>query len=68
MGAGISIAFLNGVDMILNWTYLVLGGWTFIWAWVIFTILNVNPASWIINWVYLKNRWQEMKSIVTFNN
>jgi hypothetical protein len=32
-----------------------------LWAWVVFTVLSLNPASWIINWIYLKNRWQEMK-------
>ena len=31
-GLGFLIAFLNGVDMILNWIYVVLGGWAFIWA------------------------------------
>jgi hypothetical protein len=33
------------------------------WAWIVFTILNVNPASWVINGIYLKNRWDEMKKI-----
>lgn len=31
------------------------------WAWVVFSILNLNPVSWIINGIYLKNRWREMR-------
>lgn len=30
------------------------------WAWVIGIILQVNPILWIINSIYLKNRWDEM--------
>jgi len=31
------------------------------WGWLAFVVLGLNPAAWIINGVYLKNRWQEMK-------
>jgi len=31
------------------------------WAWLVYIILSVNPAEWIINGLYLKNRWQGMK-------
>lgn len=30
------------------------------WAWVIGIILQLNPILWIINGIYLKNRWAEM--------
>ena len=30
------------------------------WAWVIGIILQFNPILWIINGIYLKNRWDEM--------
>lgn len=30
------------------------------WAWVIGIILQLNPVLWIINGIYLKNRWTEM--------
>ena len=30
------------------------------WAFVILTILHLNPVSWIINGIYLKNRWKEL--------
>ena len=51
---------------LLIWCFLLIALGTLLyrrnrWAWVIFTILSANPASWIINGVYLKNRWQEMK-------
>jgi hypothetical protein len=31
------------------------------WAWLVYIVLSINPAEWIINGIYLKNRWQEMK-------
>ena len=30
------------------------------WGWVISIILQLNPLLWIINGIYLKNRWDEM--------
>lgn len=30
------------------------------WAWVPHTVLSLNPLWWIINSVYLRNRWREM--------
>lgn len=30
------------------------------WAWIIGIILQLNPVLWIINGIYLKNRWTEM--------
>ena len=51
---------------LIIWCFLLIALGTLLyrrnrWAWVIFTILSANPASWVINGVYLKNRWQEMK-------
>lgn len=31
------------------------------WAWLAFVILQLNPLSWIVNGIYLKNRWGEMR-------
>jgi len=55
----------DGANLII-WSILliVLGTLLYMrnrWVWIVFTILNLNPASWIINGIYLKNRWQEMK-------
>lgn len=30
------------------------------WAWVVGTILILNPVVWIINAIYIKNRWDEL--------
>ncbi len=30
------------------------------WAWLVGIILQLNPILWIINGIYLKNRWDEM--------
>ena len=30
------------------------------WAWVVGSILLFNPVSWIINFIYAKNRWNEL--------
>ena len=30
------------------------------WAWIVGIILQLNPILWIINGIYLKNRWSEM--------
>ena len=31
------------------------------WVWLVYVIVSLNPISWIINGIYLKNRWKEMK-------
>lgn len=31
------------------------------WAWLIAVIIQVNPIGWIVNGIYLKNRWAEMR-------
>ena len=31
------------------------------WAWIFYTVCSVNPVLWIINGVYIKNRWNELK-------
>ena len=31
------------------------------WVWLAFVIIQLNPGSWIINGIYLKNRWAEMR-------
>ena len=56
----------DGANLII-WSILLIALGTLLhrrnrWAWIVFTILNVNPASWIINGIYLKNRWNEMKN------
>jgi len=30
------------------------------WAWIVGIIMQLNPILWIINGIYLKNRWAEM--------
>lgn len=30
-------------------------------AWIFFIIISFNPVCWIINGIYLKNRWSEFK-------
>ena len=30
------------------------------WAFVMFTLALMNPIIWIINAIYLKNRWREL--------
>ena len=30
------------------------------WAWVLYTIGSMNPALWMINGIYIKNRWEEI--------
>ncbi len=32
------------------------------WAWIVYTVCTLNPFFWIINGIYIKNRWEEMKS------
>ena len=31
------------------------------WAWVLGTVLSFNVLEWVINGIYVRNRWQEMK-------
>ena len=33
------------------------------WAWIVGIILQLNPILWIINGIYLKNRWSEMSGL-----
>ena len=33
------------------------------WAWIVGIILQLNPILWIINGIYLKNRWSEMDGL-----
>lgn len=35
----------------------------FRWAWVLISVLSLNPVSWIINWIYGRNRWNEFGSV-----
>lgn len=30
------------------------------WAWLVGTLLSLNPIVYIVNIIYLKNRWNEM--------
>ena len=56
-GAGIALAFGAAY---------ALPGWFVIqrrrWAWVILTVLSLNPFSWIINYIYGRNRWSELSN------
>jgi hypothetical protein len=31
------------------------------WAWVVGTLLSMNPVLWVVDGIYLKNRWAEMR-------
>ena len=31
------------------------------WGWIVAIIVSLNPITWLINGIYVKNRWQEMK-------
>jgi len=31
------------------------------WAWILYTVCSMNPALWIINAMYIKNRWKELR-------
>jgi hypothetical protein len=33
------------------------------WVWIAAIILQLNPILWIVNGVYLKNRWSELSGI-----
>lgn len=33
------------------------------WAWVVGIVLQFNPILWVINGIYLKNRWAEMRGL-----
>jgi hypothetical protein len=46
-------AILIGVNSILCIYILKMNKYAFLWA----TILSVNPLIWIVNGIYLKNRW-----------
>jgi hypothetical protein len=30
-------------------------------ALILFTVISINPVIWIINFIYIKNRWDELK-------
>ncbi|MEM7401236.1 MAG: hypothetical protein AAF304_04720 [Pseudomonadota bacterium] len=30
------------------------------WGWIVATIFSFNPVLWVINGIYLKNRWKEL--------
>lgn len=33
------------------------------WAFVLGTVLSLNPLLWVINGIYIKNRWSELKDL-----
>jgi len=35
------------------------------WAWIVVIILQFNPILWLLNGIYLKNRWDEMNGLST---
>ena len=30
-------------------------------GWIVFTVLSANPLFWVVNFIYGKNRWHELK-------
>lgn len=30
------------------------------YAWILFTIMSLNPVAWVVNGIYIYNRWKEM--------
>jgi len=32
------------------------------WGWIVATILSLNPILWVVNGIYLKNRWKELST------
>jgi len=30
------------------------------WAWIVWTIVSLNPILWVVNGIYIKNRWKEI--------
>ncbi len=60
-------AFGQGKDGVIIGVWMLSGGMCGLfmwkrqrWAWVLGTLLDFNPVSWIVNGIYLKNRWREM--------
>jgi hypothetical protein len=58
---GFSILIVNAILMIMVLNYNK-------YAFLIATILTFNPLLWVINGIYLKNRWNEPKLNVNKNN
>ncbi len=54
LGVGLTIVALNTVLMVLVLRFNK-------YAFLIATILSINPILWIINGIYLKNRWNHPK-------
>lgn len=61
---------LHGEDTLLEFLLSVVGIVSHIQVlrrnrhgWIVAIILQLNPISWIINGIYLKNRWSEMEGI-----
>jgi hypothetical protein len=64
--AVIGIADDSSRGMLITWGILLCLLGTLLyrrnrWAWLTFVILGLNPGAWIINGLYLRNRWQEMR-------
>ncbi|MFL9610450.1 hypothetical protein ACKF11_10240 [Methylobacillus sp. Pita2] len=54
LGLGLTIAAVNTVLMVLVLRFNK-------YAFLIATVISINPILWIINGIYLKNRWNHPK-------
>jgi hypothetical protein len=67
-GIGLGVGLESGIipAIICSVIYGVLA-WFFAqrqhWAWITLTILSFNPVAWIINFIYLRKRWNEQRAI-----
>jgi len=64
----LSAAESNGINSTLAVVFVMGAAWATAgyyvirrrrWAWVVHTIASFNPAWWMINYVYARNRWNE---------
>lgn len=35
------------------------------WAWVVGSLIQINIVTWIVNWIYGRNRWAEFEAALT---
>ena len=52
------------VFLLLWWIGIAIACYSIIkrgrWGWIVATLLSLNPILWIINGIYVKNRWKEL--------
>ena len=58
----------EGVAVVIAFVVFGALAWAFFqrqrWAWITLTILSCNPVFWIVNYLYLRNRWDEDRTVV----